>query len=208
MREVDAAERKLTDFVRGRLSPWRFHHSLRVAATARRLAARHGADPERAWLAGLLHDCARELPAADLVRAADRRGLLDQAGAPLPELLHALVGAAVAREELGIEDEEVLSAIARHTTGEAGMGAVELAVFVADYVEPGRSFPGVEEVRRVAEESLSRAALLALEQTVSRLAEAGRPVDARSVRALDDLRRRAAGGSRARAAAHRGGESG
>ncbi len=179
------------DFLRGHLSPGRYAHSLRVAEAARGLAARHGADAERAWLAGLLHDCARDLPTPELIRTARERGLLDRAAAPLPELLHALVGAVVAREELGVEDEEVLRAIARHTTGEEGMGAVELAVFVADYVEPARSFPGVEEVRRLAEESLVGAALLAVEQTVARLAGAGRVVDGRSLRALEDLRQRA-----------------
>lgn len=183
-------EERYVEELRRRLSPWRFAHSLRVAETARRLADKHGLDGGRAWLAGLLHDYAREVPLAEMRRLARERGLEGVAAEPSVELLHGLVGSTLVRDELGVVDEEVLRAIARHTTGEAGMAGLELSVFVGDYAEPERTFAGVEEVRALAEASLEAAALRAVEQTVAHLSAAGRLVDERSLRALRDLRAR------------------
>ncbi|MFS8512340.1 MAG: bis(5'-nucleosyl)-tetraphosphatase (symmetrical) YqeK, partial [Planifilum fulgidum] len=77
------------------------------------------------------------------------------------------------REELGVDDEEVLNAIRSHTTGRPGMSLLEKVVFLADYIEPGRSFSGVEEVRRLAREDLDRAILKALDNTIVYLVERG-----------------------------------
>ncbi len=178
---------KLIAAVRSRLSARRFEHVLAVAETAARLASRYGADAERAWLAGLIHDYARELPPAEAVRLAAARGLLERVDEPSVALLHALLGAELAREELGIEDEQVLRAVACHTTGEAAMTTLDKVVYLADVIEPGRRFPGVERLRDLAWRDLDAAVLAALRQSVADLVRAGKKVDRRTLAAIASL---------------------
>lgn len=143
--------------VASRLSPARLAHSRRVAAEAAELARLHGAAPAAAELAGLLHDSCRELPAVEILAAAARYGIpvgLAEARRPVG-LLHGPVAAAELAEA-GL-DAEVASAIARHTVGGEGMTILEKCVYVADFCEPGRGFPGLEEVRALSRASLDEA---------------------------------------------------
>ena len=131
-----------------RLSEDALAHCERVAETAAGLAVVYGADEEVARLAGLLHDWDRETAEGELLESA-RRGALPvtEAEASQPGLLHARTGAeALAREFPGISDD-VLSAVARHTVGEAGMSDMDKIVYLADMLEPGRSFEGVDDLR-------------------------------------------------------------
>ncbi len=119
----------------------RYAHSLRVARSAAALAQRHGVDPCKARLAGLLHDLARLYPAARLLDECEKRGFfIDDFERAHPVLLHARLGAALAREQFGIEDPDVLSAIEKHTTGGAAMSALDCVVYLADSLEPARKF--------------------------------------------------------------------
>ncbi len=128
--------------VERRLSGARWTHTLGVAETAGRLAVRHGVDPEAAGLAGLLHDCAREMPPAALLRLASEYDMsVDEIEAREPLLLHGKVGAALAKDCFAIEDPDILAAIASHITGEPGMGLLQQLIFLADFIEPGRAFP-------------------------------------------------------------------
>lgn len=170
-----------------RLSPERVQHVLRVAETAEQLARRHGADPEKAWVAGVVHDFAREIPQAEAVRLSAARGLLAEVEEPTVALLHALLGAALVREELGIEDGEVLRAVARHTTGDAAMSPLDKVVYLADAIEPGRDFPGVRELRDLAWRDLDAAVLACLRMTVAALRRSGRTVDRRTLSAIASL---------------------
>jgi len=104
-----------------------------------------------------------------------------------PVLWHAPVGAEAVREELGIDDEEVLDAIRFHTTGRPGMSLLEKVIFLADYIEPGRSFSGVEEVRRLARENLDRAILKALDNTILYLIERGFKVYPQTLLTRNDM---------------------
>jgi predicted HD superfamily hydrolase involved in NAD metabolism len=92
------------------------------------------------------------------------------------ELWHAPVGAEVARERFGITDEEILNAIRYHTSGRPGMSKLEKIIFLADYIEPGRRFPGVDEVRETARRDLERAVLMAMDNTIRFLLERGQKV--------------------------------
>ena len=155
---------EILKFLTQALSPKRLAHSLGVEETAEALALRYGADPEKAALAGLVHDCAKDLSENDLCW----RGLLlhrryEEWVEKNPALLHGPVGAIIARDDLGIEDEDVLLAVAWHTTGRAEMNTLEKIIYLADMIEPGRTFPGVEKLRAVAEEDLDEACLKALE---------------------------------------------
>lgn len=131
-----------------RLSESAVEHCRRVAQTAAALASIYGVDPDDAALAGLLHDWDREIAAEGLLAAADASGIpTSSADKAVPYLLHAHTGAsAVAREFPGISDE-VVRAVAHHTVGSAEMTELDMVVYLADMIEPGRDYPGVDDLR-------------------------------------------------------------
>lgn len=150
-----------------RLSPGRIRHSLGVAEYSARLAARYGAPVEKARLAGLLHDYARDLAPQELIARAERAGLISHVVEKrVPVLLHGPVGAWLLREEAGIADEEILQAVSRHTTGAPNMSLIDKIVYLADALEPGRQYYGVDDLRRMAEEDLDRALLKTMESGI------------------------------------------
>jgi predicted HD superfamily hydrolase involved in NAD metabolism len=152
------------------LSEKRLRHSLGVCQTAAVLAQQYGADPGKAHLAGLLHDCARELPKHQLLQMALGSGIvINEVERNEPLLLHAAVGAIVAGGDYGQEDQEVIGAIRWHTTGGARLSLLEQIVFLADFIEPGRSFTGVEQLRELAGKDLYGALLTAYDLTIEHL---------------------------------------
>lgn len=177
-----AAER----LAEARLSPRRLEHSRRVAALAAAYARRWGASPAAAELAGLLHDVCRELPAADLLAAARRYHIpVGPIEALRPVgLLHAPVAAAELAEA-GV-DEEISSAIARHTLGAAHMSILDKCVYLADLCEPGRVLEGLDEIRRLAEESLDGAMAAAARYVLLGLIERGRPIVPRALEVYNE----------------------
>lgn len=136
----------------------RFEHSVRVARCADVLAQRHGVSANKARIAGLLHDLARLYTPEQLLRESEARGF---AIAPHerahPILLHARLGAAIAREQFGVHDAEVLSAIEKHTTAAADMSPLDCVVYLADSLEPKRSFAERAELWDLAMEHLDDA---------------------------------------------------
>ena len=150
------------------LNPHRYAHSLAVAWTAKHLAALYGIDEHLAEEAGLLHDCAKCLPAAEMQQIAMDHAVTDEPEVlSSPQLLHSLVGAWIAENCYGMTDTEVLRAIRYHNTGHKGMSRLDMCVCLADFMEPLReSFPLLEEVRMLSRTSLEKALLLSLEGTV------------------------------------------
>jgi predicted HD superfamily hydrolase involved in NAD metabolism len=154
----------------------RWEHTLGVVKTAVRLAEQYGADPEKADQAALLHDYCKFWPIGQL-----RQAVLDHA---LPQdlleydnqLLHAPVAAAVVGSELNVHDQEVLDAIRYHTSGRAHMTLLDKIVCLADYIEPGRDFPGVHNIREIAEYSLERALIAGFDSTILFLLEKGKKI--------------------------------
>lgn len=119
----------------------RYAHSVRVARCADVLAQRHGLDAGKARTAGMLHDLARLYSPERLLRECERRSMpIAPFERAHPMLLHARLGAAIAREDFGIRDDAVLSAIEKHTTGAGEMSALDCAVYLADSLEPDRRF--------------------------------------------------------------------
>lgn len=150
------------------LSPKRLQHSIGVSRTAESLAKRYDYDVMQARLAGILHDCAREIPRNQLWLKAKKLGIAadDVVVRAEPVLLHAPLGAVVAQKEYGVTDRAVLAAIVSHTTGGRGMTLLAKIIYLADAIEPGRSFSGVDELRNVAEQDLNQALLLAYDQSI------------------------------------------
>jgi predicted HD superfamily hydrolase involved in NAD metabolism len=154
----------------------RYVHSICVARCADLLAQRHGIDTHKARLAGLLHDLARLYPAARLIAECEARQLpIAPFEREHPALLHARLGAAIAREDFGVDDAEVLSAIEKHTTAAAEMSPLDCAVYLADGLEPGRVFPERAALWELAMRDLGTAMRQVLLLTFAHLARKGRP---------------------------------
>ena len=166
----------------------RIPHVLGTEQEAIRLAERYGADVEKARVAALLHDCTKKLGMEEQLELCRRYGIqLDELEQKALKLLHAKTGAAIARDVFGV-DEETYQAIWYHTTGRAGMTTLEKVMYLADYIEPSRDFPGVETLRRVCYEDLDRGVLLGLEMTVEEMTEMGNPVHRATLEARDALK--------------------
>ena len=134
------------------LSSKRYEHTLGVEYTSACLAMRYGADMDQAILAGLLHDCAKQLSTEEKLHYCQYFHLsVSEYEEKNPELLHAKLGAAFAKERYGVDDEEVLSAITWHTTGKPAMSLLDKILYVADFMEPNRDqAKNLPEVRALA----------------------------------------------------------
>ena len=168
----------------------RFAHTLAVADTARRLALLHGLDPLKAEIAGLLHDCAKCLPLEEMQRIARENHLTeDESILASGALLHSVVGAYLARTKYGCEDDEVIQAILSHTTGKAGMTRLDMAVWLADTIEPTRApYPLLDKTRMLAGLSLEKAMITSLEGTLQHVRKKGDAVHPATLETLDHLK--------------------
>jgi predicted HD superfamily hydrolase involved in NAD metabolism len=168
-------DRELTRAVRAHIGQkHRYAHTLRVARVAQSLARAHGESPPRARLAAMLHDVARLYSSEDLLRACTARGMvIDEFERQNPIVLHARVGAELARERFGVTDEGVLSAIRLHTLGAPRMSPLDAIVFLADGLEPGRDFPERASYLRTAYRDLDRAVAAVLRSSVRYLRQKG-----------------------------------
>jgi predicted HD superfamily hydrolase involved in NAD metabolism len=156
------------------LSFKRFKHSIGVMDTAVKLAKKYDEDKEKAAIAGILHDCARHIEGQKVFELCKRYGIeVNYITSLQPQLLHGPIGAALARDVYGVEDEDVIRAIDCHTTGKENMTLLDKIVFIADYIEPGRKFYGVEEIRDLAFKDLNKAVLLSLENTIRHILNKG-----------------------------------
>ncbi len=165
------------------LKPARYAHTRGVAATARSLALRHGIAPERAALAGWLHDCAKALERDALQRLLGPAGA-DAGERAVPALWHAPVGALLARREYGVRDPEVLRAIRLHTTGGPDPDPLAKVLFVSDFIEPGRPrWPELPALRRLARRDLDAAYFEVLRLKLLDLVSKGRPLHPRGLAA-------------------------
>ena len=178
---------KLEQVVVSLLNPNRVRHVLGCRDTAVALAERWGADVTDAARAGILHDITKAIDGPLQLTLCDAYGkLLDDFSKRYPRTLHALTGAMVAQRIFG-ENPAVVSAIESHTTGKANMTLLEKIIYVADYMEPNRDFPGVQMLRELAFSDLDGALKLGLEMTLEHLKAQGAEVSPASRSALDWL---------------------
>lgn len=158
--------------LRERLSAKRYIHSLGVAETAYKMALKYGASPEKAYLAGLIHDSAKELSLKEMHKIVETANLsLDSEMMASKALLHGPVGSILAETLYGISDKEIKEAIFYHTTGCPNMPLLDKIIFLADYIEPSRDFPGVASLRKLSDKDLDDALLAAYDSTIVHLIE-------------------------------------
>lgn len=159
-----------------KVSPRRLSHMIGVEETAKQLAAQYGCDISKAGLAGLLHDYAKAESDERFYQVIDQYNLPQELKNWGNNIWHGVVGRYIIQEELGLEDDELLRAIEIHTVGAAEMTLLDKIVYIADYIEPSRDFPGVDEARHLAVVSLDEAVAYATARTIAYLATKGLPI--------------------------------
>lgn len=157
----------------------RYQHTLGVAYTAASLAMRYRMDPETLITAGLLHDCAKNIPNDEKYDLCKKYKIeLNEVEKKAPYLLHSKLGAYIAEKDFGVKDKEILNAIRYHTTGRPGMSLIEKIIFIADYIEPGRDeAPNLTDIREMAFKDIDEAVKMVLIDTLDYLSKGDRPVD-------------------------------
>ena len=172
------------------LKPKRMPHVLGTEQEAVCLAERYGADVTKARIAALLHDCTKKLDMDEQLALCRQYAIpLDELEQKALKLLNSKTGAAIARDVFAVDDE-VYNAILYHTTGKPDMTLLEKIIYLADYIEPTRDFPGVETLRRTVYEDLDRGLLLGLTMTIDEMEEMGNPVHHMTRDARDYLLKR------------------
>ncbi|RTE08520.1 bis(5'-nucleosyl)-tetraphosphatase (symmetrical) YqeK [Paenibacillus whitsoniae] len=165
----------------------RWLHTLGVMETSVMLAERFGGDAEKADLAAILHDYCKYWPVQEQAKIIRENGLPQDLLDYDKELWHSHAGAFIAHSQFGIDDEEVLDAIRYHTSGRENMTLLDKIVCLADYMEPGRDFPGVDNIRELAKTSLEQALIAGFDSTISFLLAKGKRIYPLTVLTRNDL---------------------
>jgi len=178
----------LDAWLREGLKESRYTHSLGTAETARRLAVAHGLDADAAYEAGLLHDCGRIYDKEAQLPYAAQWPQLEPGELDVPMLRHGPAGAVLLRDMWGIDDRQLLDAVAGHTLARRGMSDFTKLVFLADLIEPNREpWDGIEKLRLVAEQDLNRAMALAIRENQQYLQRQGREEHPAAAAALQEI---------------------
>lgn len=177
-------------YLKDNLDSKRYQHSLGVAETSVKLAEIYGADKKKAEIAGLIHDCAKNISNKMLIeKALGYNIVLDDILKSSPSLLHGPVGAYVAKEIFDINDEEIFDSVYFHTIGKPNMSLLTKIIYLSDFIEPGRKFPGVEDLRKWAYDDLDKALLLAFDNTLQHIISKSRLIHINTVNARNHLLR-------------------
>jgi predicted HD superfamily hydrolase involved in NAD metabolism len=180
--------------VRGRMGVGRYRHCAGVARMAERLAVRYGASTLKARVAGVLHDVARLWKSEELIAYADAHGIPVSGEARLaPVLLHAAVGADIARREFGVHDPDVLGAMVHHTIAGPGMTDLEKIVYIADTIEPSRKYEERATLEAAAFRSLDEGLLGCLEESMRYLSSRRIAIAQETTQLYDEMVKRNAG---------------
>lgn len=170
-----------------RLKGYRYPHSLGVERAAKWLAQQYGGDVEKAAVAGILHDITKHLSPQEQLNLCEKYGIIPcVVEKSEPKMLHGKTAAAIARAEYGMP-EDVCDAIACHTTGKYGMTTLDKILYLADYIEETRDFPGVDKARELARVSLDRALLYCYDQTLIELVTRGKLIHSDTIAAYNDM---------------------
>lgn len=180
-------DEEFTEIIRARLTPKRFNHSLCVAESAKELALKYGADENKAYTAGLLHDICKDTAPAEQLKYLLANGVVPtDLEINAPKLYHAMSGALYIKKELGVDDEEIIGAVRCHTTGKKGMTLFDKILFIADFISADRDYNGVEIMREKAARSLDEAIIEGLSFTIKDLVENGKAVHPDTVEAFNE----------------------
>lgn len=174
--------------IKKRLSEYRFYHSLNVADEAKRLAKKYGADEDKAFTAGLIHDIMKDTDyeaQRELIEKYSRK--MTPTELANPKIWHAMSGEVFLRHKLNVKDEDILSAVRYHTTARDNMSLLEKVLYIADYTSAERNYPDVDVIREKAERSLEEAMLYGLQFTIKENVEAGAVVHPNSILAYNEV---------------------
>jgi predicted HD superfamily hydrolase involved in NAD metabolism len=170
LEEITMTLEEMNDKLKKSIRTDRYIHSVNVMNSALSLARLYSVDENKAAVAGLLHDCAKDLKNEDAYEIYKKFDIeTDEITKRQPRLLHGPVGAYIAEICYGITDKEILNAIKFHTTGKENMNMLEKIIFISDYIEPERNFPGVDDIREWVTKDIDRAIVLALDSTIKRV---------------------------------------
>ena len=171
-------------YVKGALTEKRYIHTLGVISVGKKLAAINGVSEEKVEMAALCHDIAKYVSKEDSMKLIeDNNIILSENEKNTPDLWHSIVGPIIAKKEIGIDDEDILSAIRWHTTGKENMTTLEKIIYIADMIEPSRVFDGVEDIRKAVIEDLDKGVIKGMEHTIKYLISKGVPIDINTVKA-------------------------
>lgn len=190
---VCMTETKILDWLKNNLDDERYEHSIGVAQTASELAKRYGLDTEKAYLAGLVHDCAKCYPKEKLLDIIKNNFDVEECELVNPKTFHAPAGAYVAKTEFGIIDEEILSAIRWHTIGKLNMTDFEKVIFVADKIEPRtrpQEYIDMIKPRLDEENGLDKALLACYKGTIKSLADRNLKICVSTIEIYNELLRK------------------
>lgn len=170
------------------LSDKRYYHSVCVAKAAKELAQKYGADATKAETAGILHDIMKDLAPEKQLAKMDQYGIkLTQVERNAQKLWHAMLGAAYLKNELHIQDAELLDAVRYHTTGRMNMTLLDKILFIADFISADRDYPGVDDLRKAAKISLEEAMMEGFSYTISDLAKGRKPIHPDTIAAYNQM---------------------
>lgn len=174
--------------VKSRVSEKRYIHCENVSKEAVKLAKLYGADPEKAEIAGILHDVTKETSTEEQLQIMEKNGIiLSKLQMSSPKLWHSISGAAFIESELGITDEDILNAVRYHTSGRAGMSLLEKIIFVADFTSDERDYDGVQTMRKKSRKSLEEAMHFGLSFTLGDLVKRERVIDPNAVDCYNEI---------------------
>ncbi len=162
--------------IKERLSPYRFHHSMCVAEKARELAEKNGVDPDKAYVAGILHDVTKETDCDEQRRLIEQFETMTDLEIHNKKVYHQMSGAAFVQSELGITDSDIVGGIRYHTTGRENMTLFEMIIYLADFTSADRDYPDVDIMRQKTNESLLDGMLYSLSYTTTSIVKQQRQV--------------------------------
>ncbi|NLP29671.1 MAG: HD domain-containing protein [Clostridiales bacterium] len=183
---ANAQKDLLIEYIERELSNRRKQHTYGVVSEAVALAKHYEANWRKAELAALCHDMVRDKP-QEVLDNYVKEFNLDTSYIGNRNLSHAKIAAEIIKRDFGIVDTDIINSVSYHTTGRAGMSLLEKIIFIADVIEPGRSFPGVENLRNIAYRDLNEACIKALENTIDYITRHGSYLDRDSILAKYDL---------------------
>ncbi|AYE34830.1 bis(5'-nucleosyl)-tetraphosphatase (symmetrical) YqeK [Clostridium septicum] len=179
---------EIKNYLKNNLVESRFNHTLGVVETSIKLAKINDVDLNKAKIAALIHDVAKNKTVDEMKKIIDENKIkLSYDEENTPELWHSIIAPIIGREVFNIDDEEILSAVRWHTTGKENMSTLDKIVYIADMIEPNRRFPGVEKIRSTAFKNLDEGILMALTHTTRYLLDKGFTIDINSIKARNYL---------------------
>ena len=171
-------------YLKANLEEKRYIHISGVADTAKKLAKLNGVSEEKAEIAGLAHDVAKNLSKVKMKEIINEHNIvLSEVEENNANLWHSIIGPIEAKDKLGIEDEEILDAIRWHTTGKEHMSILMKIIYIADMIEPSRNFEGVEDIRKVTFEDLDMGVYYGLTRSIEFLLTKNLLIDENTMRA-------------------------